>query len=85
MSIDNAPGLGFVMKEIYVFIFKHDDGDESVPAFLHAGHTWHPLVAADPARLESYREVAKKLARESGKEIRLVKFTAREEIEVIKP
>lgn len=79
-----SPGLGFVIKEMYVFIIKHDDGDESVPAVMNAG-AWYPLVAADKTRLDLYRDAARAAAKESGKEIRLVKFTVREELEVIKP
>lgn len=42
---------------------------------------WMPLIAADEARLDFVRREAKRLARESGKTIRLIRLSSREIIE----
>ncbi len=44
-----------------------------------------PLVCADKARVDSLRAKARMIARESGNKIMLVRFSVREEIEVIEP
>lgn len=64
MIIDpDAPSLGFVIQELFVFA----------------------LVAADKTRLDSLRKYAQALAREGDRGVKLVRFTAREEMETIKP
>lgn len=84
MIIEDNGGLGFVIKEIYVFIVTHADGDEAVPA-VHSVMGWLPMIAADTKNLDEWRRMAKQAATEGGKQIRLVRFTAREELEVIEP
>jgi hypothetical protein len=44
-----------------------------------------PLIAADPARVESLKPIAAHIAKVSGKPVRLVKFTSREDVEVFSP
>jgi hypothetical protein len=82
-------GLGFVVREIWVGLAVHDDGDEAVPAVMvegPVGPMMMPLVAADPKRLETFlRPAAAHLAgAPGGKPIRIVKFTAREDIETLR-
>lgn len=44
-----------------------------------------PLIAADLVRLQQIRPMAEKVARLSGLPVRLVRFTTRTEIDVIRP
>lgn len=87
MRIDEGTsqhGVGFVIRDVYVFVAVHADGDEGVPA-VDLGGTMMPLIAADPVRLEELRPLAARIARLSGKPLKLVRFTTREEIETIDP
>ena len=71
------------IDEVFVFVASDGDG-EGVPAFFNGG-LMMPLVCADKARVDSLREVARRIARESGNKITLCRFSVREEIEVIAP
>ena len=44
-----------------------------------------PLICADRERVDSLREIAKYLGHLSGNKITLVRFSVREDIEVIAP
>lgn len=66
-------------------ILSVDEHGEGLCAFPMRG-VMLPLIAADEARLDSLRPIAKELAKLfEGKKLKLVKFTIREEIEVIEP
>lgn len=73
------------ITEMFAFIAE-DEGpeDEGIAAVLRSGLVM-PLVGADMARMDSLRPVAQLIARESGKRIRLVKFSHWEELETIEP
>jgi hypothetical protein len=68
----------------YAFVATDSDGDEGLTAF-HTGTGWMPMVAADWQRVESLREIAAQIARESGEKVTLYKFSVREEIEDFNP
>lgn len=78
------------ITEIFAFIAE-DEGpdDEGVAAWVSPfpplGGTWVPLVGADMERAESLKPYAKLIATAMGKRIRLVRFSVREELEVIEP
>jgi hypothetical protein len=71
------------IDELFVFVASDADG-EGVPAFFD-GSVMLPLVCADKARVDSLREIARQMARESGNKITLCRFSVREELEVIEP
>jgi hypothetical protein len=71
------------IDEIYAFIASDENG-EGLPAIQH-GNMMLPMVCADKARVDSLREKARMLARESGNKITLCRFSVREEMEVIEP
>lgn len=70
------------IDELFAFIAADTDG-EGLPAFMAPSGMMLPMVCADKARVDSLREIAKKMARESGNKITLCRFSVREEIEVI--
>lgn len=72
------------IDELWAFVAQDRDG-EGLPAFMLDNGMWMPLVAADRERVDSLRERAKQIARESGNKITLCRFSVREEIEVIEP
>lgn len=69
------------ITEIFVFVAGPED-DEGVVAFSN-GLTWFPMVAADRARIESLRREAQEIANQSGKPVRLLRFSVREDLETI--
>ena len=60
--------------------------DEGVTGFLVAATgQWFPMVGADRERMESLRPMAQAIADETGKTLRLVRFSGRSELEVLHP
>lgn len=72
------------IDEMFAFVVIDETG-EGVTGFMGPNGQWFPMVGADMARIDQLRPMAHELARMSGKEIRLLKFSRREELEVIKP
>jgi hypothetical protein len=71
------------IAELWAFLsVDPTDGNEGVIA-TRMGETWITLVAADRARLESFWPLVKNLRDEFGVKMRLVKFTARIDVEDI--
>lgn len=67
-------------------VLSVDAGGEGLCAApLAPGMLSVPLIAADEARLESILLIAREIAKRTGKTVRVVRFHAREEIEVIAP
>jgi len=87
MTLIHNPPNKLRIDEIFCFISVDDDGNEGVCAF-QAGATMMPMMGADLDRVESLRPIAKQLARMqyfTDKKICLIKFTVREEMEIIEP
>lgn len=71
------------ITELFVFIAedKGSDGEGIVAGKL--GDAWIPLMGADMKRIDALRPMAAMTAKLTGKKIRLVHFTQREDMEVI--
>lgn len=76
--------MAFEITEIWAFIAVDDDGDEGLTSFQQ-NNKLIPMIAADEDRVAIYMPIAKAMAKKSGKKVRLVKFTMREDVEVIEP
>lgn len=72
-----------VIDKMYAFIADNPEGEGVIG--MHTPMGWVPFVGADIARVESLRAHAEDIANKTGKEIKLVFFSERTEIEVIKP
>jgi hypothetical protein len=73
------------MKELYVVIGKDDDGNEGVASYIHPQtKVMKPLVGSRQ-RLPVLLQVGKALAITSGRELQLVKFTKRGDLDVLTP
>ena len=73
------------ITEIYVFA-SADEGGEGVVGMtlpVNGRETFMPFVCADKERMEQLKPIAKKIAQESGKTIKLIKFKHRKEIETL--
>jgi hypothetical protein len=73
------------IDEIWAFVSCDETGEGICAAPLLGPGSVVPLIAADKARLKSIMSVAQQLATASGKTVKLVKFTVREEVEEIAP
>lgn len=69
------------IDEVFAFIADNEEGEGLVGHFID--YRWIPFVCADEARVESLRPYAEHIARLSETKIKLVRFSTREEIEVI--
>lgn len=72
--------MGFKITELWAYISIADDGDEGICA-IRLGDTWMPLIMTDIARIISLRPHAEKIASDSKKKIKLVRFSQRTDVE----
>lgn len=68
------------IDELYVFVAVDDQGNEGVAAY-YADGMWYPLVAADKARVNSLRNMAKYIAMQTKRKVVLRKFSTKEDLE----
>lgn len=72
------------ITELYVFV-SSDEGGEGVigqTVEIEGKPVFMPFVCAEKARMESIKPMAKMIAQHTGKTVRLIKLTNREELEV---
>ena len=74
--------MSFKIKNIHAFVAVGDDGDEGVIGEMING-VMTPFVCADEARVESLREKAFEIGKHTGKKVKLVRFSTREDVEEI--
>lgn len=74
------------ITELFCFaVYDGGPDDEGVPAFTHPFLGTMPLMGADNARIEALMPMAQQLADTAGKELRIYKFSHKEQIGVITP
>lgn len=76
---------GVKVRELWAFIGEEADGTEGICARLTPGGMGLPMIGADKDRVTSLRALAQDIARATGGKVTLVKFSVREDIEVILP
>ena len=71
------------IEEVYVFVSVDKDGEGIVGQTIEmmGQPVFMPFVCADKARVESPKPLAKNIAKDSGKKIKLIRLSVREEIE----
>lgn len=67
------------VTEVYCFV-SVDEGGEGVIGKYFDG-AWHPFVCSDKNIMEKLKLYAREIGKESGKKIKIIRFTQREEIE----
>ncbi len=79
----NHPNEIESIDEIFAFVSVDEKGEGIVgqSVMLMGQSIFMPFVCADKARMESLKPLAKKIAKETGKKIRLIRLSVREEIE----
>lgn len=71
------------IDEVFVFISSDSTGEGIVGQTIRVmgQNVFMPFVCADQARVKSLKPLAKKIAEETGKTIKLIRLLVREEIE----
>lgn len=72
-----------VIAEVFAFLAEETEGDGIVA--VSRGPMLFPLVTSNPGNLPRMREDAQAVADKVGCRVRLVRFTAREDVETIVP
>lgn len=72
------------IKELFAFVAE-DSGpeDEGIIGMSLGGDLMMPLVGADMARVESLKPAARQIAWLTGKKVKLLRFSTREDLGVI--
>jgi hypothetical protein len=73
------------INQLWLVTFIDEAGHEVVVQAKLTSGDYAPLIAADPARLESMMPAARDLAKTRNIKLRLIKFTNRLDIEDIAP
>ena len=76
------PGQGQEIEALYAWVATEPDGGEGVCS-AQIGGMHLPLVGADMDRMKSLRPYAETVRRMSGYPVRLVRFSHREDLEVL--
>lgn len=72
------------IESMYAFVtVDPDDDTEGIIGFSSPDGQWLPMVGADMERVEQLRPIATSIARQTGREVRVVHFTERVEVEVL--
>lgn len=78
--------MSFRITELWAWVtIDPDDDEEGVVGFTSPDGLMMPLIMADKARLHSIRHVAEGIARHSGKTLKLIRVSVREDIETLVP
>lgn len=74
----------FKIGAIHAYIADNGDEGEGVIGAM-MGIVFIPFVAADKQRLEALRPEAQRIANETGKPVKLIRLSVREDLETITP
>jgi hypothetical protein len=78
----DLPGLKRSIETLFAWLQLDEEGNEGVAAFC-ADNQWYPMIGADWERVRSLRPMAERIARLTGRPMRLVRFRVREEVETL--
>ncbi|GAH58867.1 unnamed protein product [marine sediment metagenome] len=68
------------IEEMYAFVAEDSGPDDEGIVGMSIGAVMLPLVGADMARVESLRPIARSIGEQTGKKIKLLHFTQREDL-----
>ncbi len=83
MTVHHVPPNTAPIDQIWAFV-STDPGGEGICAAVVNGLTF-PMVTATGSNVGLMTETARQLAKQTGKTIKLIKFTAREDVEEFSP
>lgn len=76
---------GFRIRQLWAWTQVDVDDQEGIIGMLGPDRTWMPLIASDQVRLDDLRPYAERVARETGRPVRLRTFAATDEGKVWEP
>jgi hypothetical protein len=82
-AVHSPPNEQLRIDEVYLFVSSDEAGEGVCSAFMNG--VWMPLMAADEKRLKIVLPIARQVAKESGKSVKLIKLSARSDIMTITP
>jgi hypothetical protein len=86
MTVIHAPpNEQLRIDEVWMFISVDETGEGVCAGPLMGPGSMVPLIAADEARLKSLIPIARQLARDSGKQVKLIKLSGRTDLMTIQP
>ena len=73
------------ITEIYAFVSQDESGEGVVGVTMpvNGRETFMPFICADKERMEQLKPIAVEMTKQSGKKIKLIKFTNRKDIETL--
>ncbi len=71
------------ITEMFAFVTEDKGPDDEGIVGMKLGSTWMPMVGADMKRTTTLKSIAEGIARDTGKKIKLIHFTNREDLEEI--
>lgn len=70
------------IDSLHAFITTDENGDEGLCGAYSSSHqSWIPMVAADEQRIISLIPVAKQIEKQTGRKVKLVHFTNRQDVD----
>ena len=75
----------YAMQEVYAFVTKDREGNEGVVTIINPTGQMQPLIAFDDAQLDLMKGASQQIANETKQDIKMLKFTAREELDIFEP
>jgi hypothetical protein len=73
------------IDSLYAFVADNpEDGEEGICGTILAD-AWMPMIGSNDRHLQPFRAAAQRIATLTGKEVRLIRATAIEVVETIKP
>jgi SepF-like predicted cell division protein (DUF552 family) len=80
----SAPNFRITTIQAFIAL-DPEDNSEGIIGMMMPNGQWMPLIAADPDRLKDLRPLAENMAEQTHKEIKLIRLSVREDLEIIKP
>ncbi len=68
------------IEEMYAFVAEDTGPDDEGVVAMATGSGWLPMVGADMARAESLKSIARDISAQTGKKVKLLRFTQREDL-----
>ena len=69
------------IEEMYAFVAEDSGPDDEGVVAMSVGGVMLPLIGADMTRVESLKPIVRDIAARTGRKIKLLHFTHREELE----
>ena len=68
------------IEEMYAFVTEDSGPDDEGVIGMNTGSRWLPMVGADMARVESLKPIAEAIAAKTGKKVKILRFSHREDL-----